>query len=73
MKLYSSIICFGLLGLIIICPKEETLVVSDFCKQSKDDIARLKNLTTVELAALQRPRKEAITSLRRTYQRECVK
>lgn len=72
MKLYASTVCVGLL-ILFICPKEETLVVSDFCKQAKGDIERLQNLTNPELKALQRPRKEAILSLRRTYKRECVK
>lgn len=72
MKLYASTVCIGLLVLFI-CPKEETLVVSDFCKQAGPDIVRLQKLSEAEIAALTRQRKEAILSLRRSYKRECVK
>lgn len=72
MKLYASTICLGLI-FVFLCPKEETLVVSDFCKQAEPDIVRLQKLSDAEIAALTRPRKEAILSLRRSYKRECVK
>lgn len=73
MKLYaSSVVCFGLLVLFI-CPKEKTLVVSDFCLKAGADIVRLKNLTDAELAPLKRPRKEALLSLQRIYNRDCMK
>ena len=72
MRLYSSTICLGLI-FVFLCPKEETLAVSDFCKVAGADIVRLQRLSDAEIAALDRQRKEAIASLRRSYKRECVK
>lgn len=72
MKLYASTVCVGLI-FIFVCPKaEEPLAVSDFCKIAGADIAGLQKLSDAELAALDRPRKEAIASLRRSFKRECA-
>ena len=62
--------CFGLL-IVFACPEEKPLAVSDFCELSRGEIVRLQALTRGELAALKRPRKEAILNLRRAYGRFC--
>ena len=70
MKLYSTTVCFGLL-VVFFCNTEKPAVVSDFCGQVRGEVAKFKALTDAEIAALQRPRKEAILSLRRKYEKLC--
>ena len=69
MKLYSQV-CFGLV-FVFLCQTEKPAVVSDFCRQIAGEIGKFQHLTDAEIAALQRPRKEAIVSLRRKYARLC--
>jgi hypothetical protein len=65
-------VCFGLL-IVFFCDGGSTpTVVSDYCQLTKPEIERLKSLTQEELAALQRPRKEAIRNLRQKYKRLCT-
>ncbi len=69
-----NICLIAILGTGLLCSGgEKATAVSDFCQLAKADIERLKSLSAEEVAALQRPRKEAIASLRRTYKRECMK
>lgn len=69
MRLYSNI-CVGLL-VIFICQPERPAVVSDFCQQVAPEVAKLRSLSDAEIAAMARPRKEAILSLRRKYAKLC--
>lgn len=69
MRLYSTV-CFGLI-LVFVCPNKQPAVVSDFCKQVVSEVHKLAKLSDAEIAALARPRKEAILSLRRKYARLC--
>lgn len=64
-------VCFGLL-ILFACPADKTVVTSDFCSNVRQEVAQLQRLTPAELAALQRPRKNAIASLRRNYKRLCA-
>lgn len=70
MKVYSSTVCIGLL-VVFFCNAEKPVAVSDFCDQVRGEVAKFKSLSDVEIAALQRPRKEAILSLRRKYEKLC--
>lgn len=56
-------ICFG--------SDDKPVVVSDFCQIAGPQIQKLKSPTPAELAALSRPRKEAIRNLRQDYKRLC--
>ena len=62
--------CFGLLVLLA-CPEEKPVPVSEFCVLAGSEIAALRKLTQGELSALSRPRKEAIRNLRRLHRRLC--
>lgn len=70
MKLYSNI-CVGLL-VIFLCQDNIPKATSDFCQQVRPEIQKFQRLTADELAALQRPRKEAILELRRKYSKLCT-
>lgn len=63
-------LCFGLL-VIMHCNVPSPVAVSDFCRLTAPDIVRLRALTDVELAALTRPRKEAILSLKLKFKKLC--
>lgn len=63
-------LCFGLL-VIMHCNVSPPVAVSDFCRLTAPDIARLRILSVSELAGLTRPRKEAILSLRLKFKRLC--
>lgn len=69
MKLYSTV-CFGLV-LVFICPDKQPVVTSDFCKLVAPEVVKLAKLSDAEIAALARPRKEAILSLRRKHAKLC--
>lgn len=69
MKLYSTV-CYGFL-VVFLCNTEKPAVVSDFCGQTEVEIKKFRALTDAEIAALQRPRKEAILSLRRKFEKLC--
>lgn len=69
MKLYSTV-CFGLLIMVCQAPKQPS-TVSDFCQIAGPQIAKFKALSDAEIAALARPRKEAIAALRRQYKALC--
>lgn len=69
MKLYSTV-CWGLL-VVFLCNAEKPAVVSDFCDQVRVEVAKFRALSDAEIAALQRPRKEAILSLRRKFEKLC--
>jgi hypothetical protein len=69
-KLYSTV-CVGFL-LVFVCPDpKQPVVVSDFCGLMKKEVAKLKSLSDEEINSLQRPRREAIVSIRRKYAKEC--
>ena len=63
--------CFGLL-VIFHCNVPPPVAVSEFCQLAAPDVVRLRALTATELAALTRPRKEAILSLRLKYKKLCA-
>lgn len=63
-------VCFGLL-VIFFCDGGQPVVTDSFCQQTAPEIAKLRRLTDAEIAALARPRKEAILSLRRKYAKLC--
>lgn len=66
----ASKVCVGFL-IIFACPEDKPVTVSDFCQSARPEIAKLQRLTEAELKALQRPRKEAILALRRSYKKNC--
>jgi hypothetical protein len=76
MKLHADICLIAILGVAILCKTggdgNQPVVVSDFCEQTVGEVAKFKGLTDAEIAALQRPRKEAILSLRRKHARLCA-
>lgn len=63
-------VCFGLL-IVFFCNDSKPVVVSDFCRGTRAEIEKLRGLTDAEIAALTRPRKEAIRSLREKYKANC--
>ena len=63
-------VCWGLL-VVFVCNGEKPVVVSDFCDQVRGEVAKFRALSDAEIAALQRPRKEAILSLRRKFEKLC--
>jgi hypothetical protein len=71
MRLYSSTVCVGLLVVFWCQGDKQPKTVSDFCSIAGPQIAKFKALSEEELAALTRPRKEAIASLRRNYKALC--
>lgn len=64
-------VCFGLL-VVFFCETQQPAAVDGFCRQAAPEVAKLRRLSEAEIAALQRPRKEAILSLRRKYDRLCA-
>jgi hypothetical protein len=62
--------CFGLI-IFLACPDERPVPVSEFCVLAATEITALRNLSQAELAALSRPRKEAIRNLRQLHRRLC--
>jgi hypothetical protein len=69
MRLYSTV-CYGFL-VVFLCNTEKPAVVSDFCDQVRGEVTKFRSLSDAEVAALQRPRKEAILSLRRKFEKLC--
>jgi hypothetical protein len=67
---FASTVCYGFL-VVFMCNTEKPAVVSDFCDQVRGEVAKFRGLSDAELAALQRPRKEAILSLRRKFEKLC--
>jgi hypothetical protein len=68
-----STMCVGLL-VVFFCQEPEVkkpVVVSDFCGQVAPEIKKLRRLSNEEIAALERPRKEAIVSLWEKYNSLC--
>lgn len=63
-------VCLGLI-FVFFCDNPQSATVSDFCQLTQVEVAKLKSLSEAEIAALSRPRKEAIVSLRRKYARLC--
>ena len=69
-----QICLIAFLGAGLLCSGGDKATVTDsFCQIAGPDIVRLRALSDTEIAALSRPRKEAIASLRRAYKRECEK
>jgi hypothetical protein len=62
--------CFGLI-IFLACPDEAPAAVSEFCLLAGPEIKALRRLSPGELAALGRPRKEAIRNLRQLHRRLC--
>lgn len=69
MRLYSTI-CLGFL-VIFVCESQQPAVIDSNCALIRSEVRKFDKLTDAELAALQRPRKEAILSLRRKYAKLC--
>lgn len=65
-----SMTCIGFL-VFFSCSPSAPVAISDFCENAKQEIAQFHHLTDAELKALQRPRKEAMLSLRHKYDRLC--
>lgn len=70
-----SLCLVAVLGVGILCsgddkPKQP-VVVSDFCEVAGPEIKRLARLSDPEIAALTRPRKEAIVSLKKQHKKLC--
>lgn len=62
--------CLGFL-IFFHCTVANPTVVSDFCNNAGPDIVGLRGLSAGEVAALTRPHKEHILTLRRNFKREC--
>jgi len=62
---FCLLICFG--------ESDKPKAVSDFCQLTAQEIRHLQALDADERRVLKRPRKEAIASLRRSYQKHCTK
>lgn len=76
MKLHADICLAAFLGVAILCKTagdgKPVAPVSDFCELTAGEVGKMKRLSDAEIAALARPRKEAIVSLRRKYARLCT-
>lgn len=76
MRLHADICLAALFGVAILCKTggdgKSAATVSDFCELTAGEVGKLKRLSDAEIAALARPRKEAIVSLRRKYARLCT-
>lgn len=70
MRLYSTV-CLGFL-IIFVCETQQPVVTDTSCALIRNEVRKLAQLTDAEIAALKRPRKEAILSLRRKYARLCL-
>ena len=69
MKLYSSTVCFGLLGLIIICPQEKPVqAVDSYCQVAKTIVASSRD--TAETMAAIRAENAKIRRLCKTTKRD---
>jgi hypothetical protein len=62
---FCILLCFG--------ESDKPKAVSDFCQLTAQEIRQLQALDADERRALKRHRKDAIASLRRSYQHHCVK
>lgn len=75
MKLHADICLAAFFGVAILCKTggdgRPAAPVSDFCELTAGEVAKLKRLSDAEIAALSRPRKEAIVSLQRKHARLC--
>lgn len=68
----ADICLIAVLGTGLLCSQpSQAGTVSDFCELAGPEVAKLKRLTDGEIAALARPRKEAIVALRRKHKRLC--
>lgn len=76
MKLYADICLAAFFGVAILCKTGDdgkpAATVSDFCELTAGEVAKFKRLSDAEIAALARPRKEAIVSLRKKFARLCT-
>lgn len=76
MKLRADICLLAVLGVAVLCKTGDggkaPAAVSDFCEIAGPQVAKLKQLSEAEIAALARPRKEAIATLRRQHKRLCT-
>jgi hypothetical protein len=66
-------LCFGLLIVFACQEGPAPAVISDFCRVAGPDIAKLRRLSSEEVKALKRPRKEAIASLGKSDSEHCQK
>ncbi len=64
-------VCLGLLVVFFCEGEPKPAVVSDFCQIAAEDVRAFSRLTEAEIAALTRPRKEAIVRLKRKYKKLC--
>lgn len=62
--------CIGLL-VFFHCTLSGEHVASDFCKNTRQEVAAFQGITDDELQHLHRARKNAILSLRRKYHKQC--
>ncbi len=68
----TNICLVAVLGTGLLCTgAETTVVVSDFCRQTSDEVRKLRALTDTEISALSRTKKEAIASLKRKHKKLC--
>jgi hypothetical protein len=65
-----SFTCIGFL-VMFSCKVPPPPVLSDFCDIMRKEVYKLRSLTKEEVAALKRPRKEAIRNLRKSFQKNC--
>ena len=64
-------ICFGPLVILFCTAQHPAPVSSDFCKLMRPEVQKIMHLSNEEIAALQRPRKEALVSIKLKYQELC--
>jgi hypothetical protein len=64
----------AVLGVGVLCSNSDdkkTVVVSDFCQIAGPQIAKFNRLSNAEISALERPRKEAIVTLKKQHKALC--
>lgn len=75
MRLYAIDFCLiGALGVYLACthPAPSPTTGKDYyCEQTRSEYVKFKSLTGDEIAALRRPRKEAILSVIKKFERLC--
>ena len=71
MRLYSSVICVGILITVCFPEKEQPVVVSDFCKQTAPEVAKLKRMSRAEFERQSDTAQQVLLAIRQKYNRNC--
>lgn len=71
MRLYSSVICVGILITVCFPEKEQPVVVSDFCKTTKPEVQKMKRMSRAEFESQSNLAQEILLAIRQKYNRNC--